>query len=105
MTKEFEIGLSLLKKVKQELEDLLILQDRLLARRIVNSIINPITAAAYQIRVGDGPHKEQLLEALLKLVKEMRDLSDLKSMQETIKTISELLREFEEASVEREQSQ
>ena len=104
MTKEFEIGLSLLKKVRQELEDLLIVQDRLLARRIVNSIINPITAAAYQIRVGDGPHKEQLLEALLKLVKEMRDLSDLKSMQETIKTIIELLREFEEASVEREQS-
>ena len=104
MTKEFEIGLSLLKKVRQELEDLLIVQDRLLARRIVNSIINPITAAAYQIRVGDGPHKEQLLEALLKLVKEMRDLSDLKSMQETIKIIIEILREFEEASVEREQS-
>ena len=104
MTKEFEIGLNLLKKVRQELEDLLFVQDRLLARRIVNSIINPITAAAYQIRVGDGPHKEQLSEALLKLVKEMRDLSDLKSMQETIKIITEILREFEEASVKREQS-
>ncbi|MFN3599710.1 MAG: hypothetical protein ACK4VK_08275 [Aquificaceae bacterium] len=100
MTKEFEIGVNLLKKVKGELEELMQVQDRLTARKIVSSIINPITACAYQIRVGDGPHKEDLLEHLMKLVKEMRDLSDIKSMQETIGKVLEVLKELEEATKE-----
>ncbi|MCY0866754.1 MAG: hypothetical protein AB1353_05775 [Aquificota bacterium] len=103
MTKEFEIGISLLKKVQKELESLMQVQDRLNARIIVNAIINPITASAYQIRVGDGPHKEELLESLLKLVKEMRDLSDIKAMQETIGKVLELLKEFEEAQAEKKE--
>lgn len=103
MTKEFEIGISLLKKVQKELESLMQVQDRLNARIIVNSIINPITASAYQIRVGDGPHKEELLEHLLKLVKEMRDLSDIKTMQETIGKVLELLKEFEETPAEKKE--
>ncbi len=100
MTKEFEIGLNLLKKVKGELEGLMQVQDRLTARKIVNSIINPITACVYQIRVGDGPHKEDLLEHLMKLVKEMRDLSHIKSMQETIGKVLEVLKELEEVTKE-----
>lgn len=103
MTKEFEIGISLLKKVQKELENLMQVQDRLNARIIVNAIINPITASAYQIRVGDGPHKEELLENLLKLVKEMRDLSDIKAMQETVGKVLELLKEFEEAQAEKKE--
>ncbi len=103
MTKEFEIGINLLKKVQKELEELMQVQDRLNARIIVNAIIHPITASAYQIRVGNGPHKEELLEHLLKLVKEMRDLSDIKAMQETIGKVLELLKEFEEVPVEKKE--
>ncbi|MFN4013665.1 MAG: hypothetical protein ACK4KZ_07435 [Aquificaceae bacterium] len=103
MTKEFEIGISLLKKVQRELEELMQVQDRLKVRLVVNSIINPITASAYQIRVGDGPRKEELLKYLLELVKEMRDLSDIKAMQETIGKVLEILKEFEEAPAEKKE--
>ena len=53
--------------------------------------------------MGDGPHKEELLEHLLKLVKEMRDLSDIKTMQETIGKVLELLKEFEETPAEKKE--
>ncbi len=103
MTKEFEIGINLIKRVQGELEELSQAQDRLTARKIVNSIVNPITASAYQIRVGDGPYKEELLENLLKLVKEMRELSDMNGIRETIKKLLELLKEVEEASTEKKE--
>ncbi|QID33872.1 hypothetical protein [Pampinifervens florentissimum] len=103
MTKEFEIGINLLKRVQKELEELSQAQDRLTARKIVNSIVNPITASAYQIRVGDGPYKEELLENLLKLVKEMRELSDMNGVRETIKKLLELLKEVEETSTEKKE--
>ncbi len=103
MTKEFEIGINLIKRVQGELEELSQTQDRLTARRVVNSIVNPITASAYQIRVGDGPYKEELLENLLKLVKEMRELSDMNAIRETIKKLLELLKEVEEASTQKKE--
>ncbi|MDW8032736.1 MAG: hypothetical protein RMH93_04240 [Aquificaceae bacterium] len=104
MTKEYEIGLNLLRKVNQELEKLLNVEDRLTARRIVNSIINPITASTYQIRVGDGPRREEFLEVLLKLLKEVRDLSDIEAMKESVEKLLQLLKEVEAASVEKKES-
>lgn len=103
MTKEFEIGINLLKRVQKELEELSQAQDRLEARRIVNTIVNPVTASAYQIRVGEGPYREELLENLLKLVKDMRELSDMNGMKETIRKLLQLVREVEEASAEKKE--
>lgn len=103
MTKEFEIGINLLKKVQRELEELSQVQDRLTARRIVNAIVNPVTASAYQIRVGDGPYKEELLENLLKLVKDMRELSDMNGIKETINKLLQLVKEVEETLAEKKE--
>lgn len=100
MTKEFEIGINLLKRVQKELEELSRAEDKLTARRIVNAIINPVTASAYQIKVGNGPYKEEILENLLKLVREMRELSDLEAMRESVRKILELLPQVDQALVE-----
>ena len=100
MTKEYEIGINLIKKVHKELQDLLEVQDKLTARRIINAIINPITAAAYQIGVGNGPNKEEIRQTLLRLVKEMRDLSDINGIKEDVKKLFTLLEDIEKATVE-----
>lgn len=100
MTKEFEIGINLLKRVQKELEELSRAEDKLTARRIVNAIINPVTASAYQIKVGNGPYKEEILENLLKLVREMRELSDLEAMRESVRKILELLPQVDQTLVE-----
>lgn len=96
MTKEYEIGINLLRKVQEELGELLKVEDKTSARKIVNSIINPITASAYQIRVGNGPRREEFLEVLFKLVRDMRDLSDLKAMKENAHRVLYLLKEVQE---------
>lgn len=92
MSKEFEIGLNLLRKVQPSLEDLLNTQDRLSARKIVNSIINPITASAYQLKVGDGPHRDELLPDLLQLVKLMRDMDDIQALKDVTRNLLNTLK-------------
>ncbi|MEN3034550.1 MAG: hypothetical protein ABDH18_06140 [Aquificaceae bacterium] len=92
MSKEFEIGLNLLKKVQPSLEDLLNTQDRLIARKIVNSIINPITASAYQLKVGEGPGRDELLPNVLQLVRLMRDMDDIESLKSVVKELLSTLR-------------
>lgn len=105
MTKEYEIGINLIKTVRKELEELTSVQDRLSARRIVNSIINPITASAYQIRVGDGPGKEELLKVLLDIVREMREISNLDNLKEKVKSLLELVDSLEPATQESQHGQ
>ncbi|SHK35380.1 hypothetical protein [Thermocrinis minervae] len=105
MTKEFEIGLELLKKVRGELEALSQAQDKLSARQLVNAIINPVTASAYQVRVGDGPRKEELLKVLFEVVKNMRDLQDLQALKDSVASLLDLLdRVQQELSAEQKSS-
>lgn len=96
MSKEFEIGINLIKKVLPDLEKLLEAQDKLTVRRIVNAVFNPITASAYQIRVGQGPKREELLSILVPLVGQMRELSDLDVLKESIKRLIKTVKEVEE---------
>lgn len=104
MTKEFEIGINLLKRVQKELEELSRAEDKLTARKIVNAIINPVTASAYQIKVGSGPYREALLENLFKLVREMRELSDLEVMKDSARKVLELLPQVDQAVVEKKEA-
>lgn len=103
MTKEFEIGINLLKKVQNELKELMNVQDKLTARSISKAILNPIIASAYQIRVGSGPYREEILENLLYLVKEMRDLGDINGIREKIQRVLQILKSIEEASQEKKE--
>jgi hypothetical protein len=96
MSKEFEIGINLIKKVLPELEKLLEAQDKLTVRRILNTVFNPITASAYQIRVGHGPKREELLSILIPLVGQMRELSDLDVLKESIRRLIKTVKEVEE---------
>ncbi|ADO45432.1 hypothetical protein Hydth_1039 [Hydrogenobacter thermophilus TK-6] len=96
MSKEFEIGLSLIRKVMPELEALLNAQDKLSARKMVNALFHPITASAYQIRVGSGPRKDELLKVLTPLVSQMRELSDLEALKESVRKLLEVLKDIEE---------
>lgn len=96
MSKEFEIGINLIKKVLPDLEKLLEAQDKLTVRRIVNAVFNPITASAYQIRVGQGSKREELLSILVPLVGQMRELSDLDVLKESIKRLIKTVKEVEE---------
>jgi len=81
MSKEFELGIGLLKKIYTELQALSTAEDKRQVKEIMQAIINPLVAGAYQIKVGDGPQKDKLLEILFPLIRELRDMQNLESIR------------------------
>jgi len=84
MTKEYELGLSLLNKIHEHLEALSKVEDRKLAKALTQTVIDPIIASAYQIKVGEGPHKDKLLSILFPLIRELRELQDLEKIRSLV---------------------
>ncbi|WP_448588224.1 hypothetical protein [Thermocrinis sp.] len=89
MTKEYEIGISLLNKIHGELQLLSTVEDKRLAKEVVQVAMEPIIASAYQIKVGEGPQKEKLLSILFPLIRNLRELQNLEEIRSLA---SELLR-------------
>ena len=81
MSKEFELGIRLLKKIYTELQALRTAEDKRQVKEIMQAIMNPLVAGAYQIKVGEGPQKNKLLEILFPLIKELRDVQNLESIR------------------------
>jgi flagellin-specific chaperone FliS len=81
MSKEFEIGIGLLKKIYTELQALSTAEDKRQVKELMQAIMNPLVAGAYQIKVGDGPQKNKLLGILFPLIRELRDMQNLESIR------------------------
>ncbi len=81
MSKEFEIGIGLLKKIYAELQALSTAEDKRQVKELMQAIINPLVAGAYQIKVGEGPQKDKFLEILFPLIRELRDMQNLESIR------------------------
>ncbi|MFN3813805.1 MAG: hypothetical protein ACK4SM_04195 [Aquificaceae bacterium] len=93
VSKEYEMAIELIKKVMPELDHLTNTEDRAVAKKIVYTIRDPITTAAYYIRVGNGPRKDELLKVLRVLVSQMRDMSDISLLKAYSKNLLSLMEE------------
>ena len=106
MSREFEFGVSLLKKIYKELQILCKLEDKHSVKELVQTIINPIVASAYQIKVGEGPQKDRLLKVLFALIKELRELQNLEEIRARALELTQILDTLEaEASLKGESAQ
>ncbi len=92
-SKEYEMAIELIKKIMPEIDQLAKTEDKALAKKIVSTVRDPITAAAYHVRVGSGPKKEELLKVLNVLVSQMRDLSDISLLKAYSKDLLSLMEE------------
>jgi hypothetical protein len=66
--------------------------------------MNPLLAGAYQIKVGEGPHKDKLLEILFPLIRELRDMQSLESIRSLAKELVSVLNTIEEEMATQEGS-
>lgn len=81
MSKEFELGIGLLKKIYTDLQALSTVEDKRQVKELVQVIMNPLLAGAYQIKVGEGPQKDKLFDVLFPLIRELRDMQNLESIR------------------------
>jgi len=104
MSKEFELGVGLLKKIYTDLQVLATAEDKRQVKELVQVIINPLVAGAYQIKVGEGPQKDKLLEVLFPLIRELRDMQNLESIRTLTDELVSVLNTIEEEMATQEGS-
>jgi CRISPR/Cas system CSM-associated protein Csm2 small subunit len=104
MSKEFELGIGLLKKIYTDLQALSAAEDKRQVKELVQVIMNPLVAGAYQIKVGEGPQKDKLLEVLFPLIRELRDMQNLESIRTLAEGLVSVLNTIEEEMATQEGS-
>lgn len=96
MSKEFEMGITLIKRFSESLEEIAGADSESKAKELIEVVRHPITGAMAQIKNGEGPLKDELLEPLGVVVAQMRELTDLQALQNAIREVINLANQAEE---------
>ncbi|NPB07449.1 MAG: hypothetical protein GXN96_00810 [Aquificae bacterium] len=98
MDADFQLGLNLLKKFREEIKRLAEASDETALIEAIEVVKEPIRNAAYRIKQGSGPMKEELLSALLVLVREFREYQNPDALRKEARRVLELVENFEKAA-------
>jgi len=90
MSREFEFGVSLIEKFRDTLESIAKASSLEEAKPLIESIKHPIFGAMAQIKAGEGPLKEEILEPLAVVVAQFREPKDLEALKEAIPQVINL---------------
>ncbi len=100
MTREFEMGIGLIKRFKETLEEIAKAGSPEEAKPLIEQIKHPVFGAMAQIKVGQGPLKEELLESLAVVVSQFRELNDLEALKGAIGEVLNLTEQAEKLAQE-----
>ncbi|NPB06520.1 MAG: hypothetical protein GXO03_02825 [Aquificae bacterium] len=92
---DYKLGLELLKRFKEYLERMARASEEEL-KELIETVKEPIRNAAYRIKQGEGPLKEELLEPLSVMVREFREMANLEEVKKAAQKLLEVLKKVEE---------
>ncbi|WP_457600377.1 hypothetical protein [Hydrogenivirga sp.] len=99
-SREFEQGVELIKRFRDTLEEIARANSLQEAKPLIEQIKHPVFGAMAQIKVGDGPLKEELLQSLAVVVSQFREPTDFDSLKEAIPQVLNLVEQAEKLAKE-----
>ncbi len=105
MSKEFEIGTGLVKRFREVLEKIINAGSEEEAKELIETVKHPMFGAMAQIKSGEGPLKDAILEPFAVVVAQMRNLTDLKALQTSLQELINLIDQAEDLAQEPAQAQ
>jgi len=99
-SKELELGVELIKRFRDTLEEIARANSPEEAKPLIEQIKHPIFGAMAQIKVGEGPLKEEMLEPLAVVVSQFREFTDLNALKEAIPQVLNLVEQSEKLAKE-----
>ena len=100
MDADFKIGIDLLKRFREQIQNLAESSDDSEVKENLEAIKEIIRNATYRIKLGNGPFKEEFYSALAVIVKNAREFEDAGAVKENAKKVVELLENLEKATAE-----
>lgn len=100
MSQEFQLGLNLIKRFGEQLRSVAEAKSEEEAKPFIESIKHPIFGAMAQIKAGEGPLKEEILEPLAVIVSQFRETTDFGALKEAIREVLNLVEQAEKLEAE-----
>ncbi|NPA42263.1 MAG: hypothetical protein GXO18_08330 [Aquificae bacterium] len=100
MSQEFQLGINLIERFKDTLSAISEASSPEEAKPLIESIKHPIFGAMAQIKVGEGPLKEEILEPLGVVVSQFRELTDFEALKEAIPQVLNLVEQSKKMAEE-----
>ena len=100
VSQEFRMGVNLIKRFRETLEQIAKAGSEEEARPLIESIKHPIFGAMAQIKTGEGPLREELLDSLAVVVSNFRELTDFLAMKTALTEVLNLVERADELSHE-----
>lgn len=88
---EFQRGLELLNKFIDPLKEILDKDSKEEIKKAIEPIKHPVLGATFQIKVGEGINKEELLSPLYTICSQFRKLNDTEALKEAIRELAVIL--------------
>ena len=95
MDADFKIGIDLLKRFKEQIQNLAESSDDSEVKENLEAIKEIIRNATYRIKLGNGPFKEEFYSALAVIVKNAREFEDAGAVKENAKKVFEKVLEID----------
>jgi len=100
MSQEFQFGLNLIRRFEEQLRSITEAGSEEEARPIMESIKHPVLGAMAQIKVGEGPLKQEILESLAVVVSQLRETTDFEALREAVREVLNLAEQIERLEAE-----
>jgi len=100
MSQEFQLGINLIKRFEEQLRSIVEAKSEEEAKPAMESIKHPIFGATAQIKAGEGPLKEEILEPLAVVVSQFRETTDFNALKEAIREVLNLVEQIEKLEAE-----
>ncbi len=101
---EFQKGLDLLNKFSEQLGEILSKESKEEILEAIEPIKHPILGATFQIKVGEGVNKDELLKPLYTICSQFRKLTDVEALKEAIRELQVVLEKTNEKLAQPEES-
>ncbi len=90
-SQEFQLGIGLIERFKDTLKAISESSTPGEAKPLIESIKHPIFGAMAQIKAGQGPLRDEILEPLAVVVSQFRELTDFEALKEAIPQVINLV--------------
>ncbi|MDQ7039243.1 MAG: hypothetical protein Q9N26_08660 [Aquificota bacterium] len=106
VSQEYKIAMNLIRKFWDTLRRIADCPDTECAKPLIESIKHPMMNALVQMKTGEGPLREEMIEPLTVIVSQMRELTNLEALKGAVNHLLSLADQAQklEAEAQKESS-
>jgi hypothetical protein len=95
VSQEFKIAMNLIRKFSDILREIADCPDEECAKPLIEAVKHPMMNVLVQLKTGEGPMREEMIEPMTVVVSQMRELTNLEALKGALSQLLSLAEQAE----------